>query len=53
MPGAAQAKAFIRRCLTYNQADRPDVQQAAADPYLSYLKTAAAASGAGASASRA
>lgn len=33
-----EAKDFIRRCLTYNQADRPDVLTAAQDPYLSYLK---------------
>ena len=38
----SQAKAFIRRCLTYNQADRPDVLQAAGDAYLSFLKAAAA-----------
>ena len=37
-----QAKAFIRKCLTYNQAERPDVQAAAADPYLSYAKKPAA-----------
>ena len=37
-----QAKAFIRRCLTYNQAERPDVLQAAGDAYLSFLKAAAA-----------
>ena len=36
-----QAKAFIRRCLTYSQAERPDVFQAANDTYLSFLKTAA------------
>jgi hypothetical protein len=39
--GCSQAKAFIRRCLTYSQADRPDVLQAAGDAYLSFLKTAA------------
>jgi len=33
-----EAKAFIRRCLTYSQTERPDVLQAAADPYLSYAK---------------
>lgn len=26
----------MRRCLTYSQADRPDVGEAAADPYLCY-----------------
>ena len=36
-----QAKAFIRRCLTYSQDERPDVLQAASDAYLSFLKTAA------------
>ncbi|KAJ7296141.1 hypothetical protein O6H91_Y141400 [Diphasiastrum complanatum] len=35
---SAEAKDFIRRCLTYNQADRPDVLTAAQDPYLSYVK---------------
>ena len=29
---------FIRRCLTYNQADRPDVLTIAQDPYLTYTK---------------
>eukprot|EP00249_Psilotum_nudum_P023657 c28945_g2_i2 orf=650-2620(+) len=33
-----EAKDFIRRCLTYNQAERPDVLTVAQDPYLSYLK---------------
>ncbi|XP_057956269.1 serine/threonine-protein kinase TOUSLED isoform X2 [Malania oleifera] len=33
-----EAKDFIRRCLTYNQAERPDVLTIAQDPYLSYLK---------------
>lgn len=33
-----EAKEFIRRCLTYNQAERPDVLTVAQDPYLSYLK---------------
>jgi hypothetical protein len=32
----AQAKVFMRRCLTYSQADRPEVAEAAADPYLCY-----------------
>ncbi|KAL3693299.1 hypothetical protein R1sor_006950 [Riccia sorocarpa] len=35
---SSEAKDFIRRCLTYNQADRPDVLTAAQDPYLSYVK---------------
>lgn len=29
---------FIRRCLTYNQAERPDVLSIAQDPYLNYTK---------------
>lgn len=33
-----EAKEFMRRCLTYDQADRPDVLTAAQDPYLSYMK---------------
>ncbi|CAH8271775.1 unnamed protein product [Arabidopsis lyrata] len=33
-----EAKELIRRCLTYNQADRPDVLTMAQDPYLSYSK---------------
>lgn len=33
-----EAKEFMRRCLTYDQADRPDVLSAAQDPYLSYMK---------------
>jgi serine/threonine protein kinase len=33
-----EAKEFIRRCLTYDQSDRPDVLTAAQDPYLSYIK---------------
>ncbi|XP_056847180.1 serine/threonine-protein kinase TOUSLED-like isoform X3 [Raphanus sativus] len=33
-----EAKDLIRRCLTYNQADRPDVLTLAQDPYLSYCK---------------
>ncbi|CAH8383266.1 unnamed protein product [Eruca vesicaria subsp. sativa] len=33
-----EAKDLIRRCLTYNQADRPDVLTLAQDPYLSYTK---------------
>ncbi|KFK26300.1 hypothetical protein AALP_AA8G230100 [Arabis alpina] len=33
-----EAKDLIRRCLTYNQADRPDVLTMAQDPYLSYTK---------------
>ncbi|KAF7119982.1 hypothetical protein RHSIM_Rhsim13G0199300 [Rhododendron simsii] len=33
-----EAKDFIRRCLTYNQAERPDVLSIAQDPYLTYTK---------------
>ncbi|MCD9639994.1 hypothetical protein HAX54_025005 [Datura stramonium] len=33
-----EAKEFIRRCLTYNQAERPDVLSIAQDPYLTYTK---------------
>ncbi|GLT69602.1 hypothetical protein SLA2020_417400 [Shorea laevis] len=33
-----EAKDFIRRCLTYNQAERPDVLTIAQDPYLTYSK---------------
>ncbi|XP_051113426.1 serine/threonine-protein kinase TOUSLED-like isoform X2 [Andrographis paniculata] len=33
-----EAKDFIRRCLTYNQAERPDVLSIAQDPYLNYTK---------------
>ncbi|KAK2431270.1 non-specific serine/threonine protein kinase [Trifolium repens] len=33
-----EAKDFIRRCLTYNQAERPDVLTIAQDPYLAYTK---------------
>ncbi|XP_011089008.1 serine/threonine-protein kinase TOUSLED isoform X2 [Sesamum indicum] len=33
-----EAKDFIRRCLTYNQAERPDVLTIAQDPYLNYTK---------------
>ncbi|XP_044505790.1 serine/threonine-protein kinase TOUSLED-like isoform X3 [Mangifera indica] len=33
-----EAKDFIRRCLTYNQAERPDVLTLAQDPYLTYSK---------------
>ncbi|XP_022890707.1 serine/threonine-protein kinase TOUSLED [Olea europaea var. sylvestris] len=33
-----EAKDFIRRCLTYSQAERPDVLTVAQDPYLSYTK---------------
>ncbi|KAK7320515.1 hypothetical protein VNO77_30061 [Canavalia gladiata] len=33
-----EAKDFIRRCLTYNQAERPDVLTAAQDPYLTFSK---------------
>ncbi|XP_026425113.1 serine/threonine-protein kinase TOUSLED-like isoform X1 [Papaver somniferum] len=35
---SSEAKDLIRRCLTYNQADRPDVLTIAQDPYLSYTK---------------
>ncbi|XP_077225862.1 protein kinase superfamily protein [Tasmannia lanceolata] len=37
-PVSSEAKDLIRRCLTYNQADRPDVLSIAQDPYLSYTK---------------
>lgn len=33
-----EAKDLIRRCLTYNQAERPDVLTLAQDPYLTYSK---------------
>ncbi|PKA62125.1 Serine/threonine-protein kinase TOUSLED [Apostasia shenzhenica] len=33
-----EAKDLIRRCLTYNQADRPDVLTITQDPYISYWK---------------
>uniref|UniRef100_A0A0D3FP43 Protein kinase domain-containing protein n=2 Tax=Oryza TaxID=4527 RepID=A0A0D3FP43_9ORYZ len=33
-----EAKELIRRCLTYNQAERPDVLTIAQEPYLSYAK---------------
>ncbi|XP_068635582.1 serine/threonine-protein kinase TOUSLED-like isoform X3 [Aristolochia californica] len=33
-----EAKDLIRRCLTYDQAERPDVLTIAQDPYLSYTK---------------
>ncbi|KAG6682147.1 hypothetical protein I3842_13G123900 [Carya illinoinensis] len=33
-----EAKELIRRCLTYNQAERPDVLTVAQDPYLTYTK---------------
>ncbi|ONK81894.1 uncharacterized protein A4U43_C01F33950 [Asparagus officinalis] len=33
-----EAKELIRRCLTYNQAERPDVLTLAQEPYLSYAK---------------
>ncbi|KAM3692518.1 hypothetical protein ACB098_08G093500 [Castanea mollissima] len=33
-----EAKELIRRCLTYNQAERPDVLAIAQDPYLTYSK---------------
>ncbi|CAN1247651.1 Serine/threonine-protein kinase TOUSLED [Linum perenne] len=33
-----EAKEFIRRCLTYNQTERPDVLTIAQDPYLTYTK---------------
>ncbi|KAI3906165.1 hypothetical protein MKW92_007907 [Papaver armeniacum] len=36
---SSEAKDLIRRCLTYNQADRPDVLTIAQDPYLSYTKS--------------
>uniref|UniRef100_A0A5B7A0Z4 Putative serine/threonine-protein kinase TOUSLED isoform X1 n=1 Tax=Davidia involucrata TaxID=16924 RepID=A0A5B7A0Z4_DAVIN len=33
-----EVKDFIRQCLTYNQAERPDVLTMAQDPYLTYTK---------------
>ncbi|TKV91336.1 hypothetical protein SEVIR_9G089800v4 [Setaria viridis] len=33
-----EAKDLIRRCLTYNQSERPDVLTIAQEPYLSYAK---------------
>ncbi|KAF1889886.1 hypothetical protein Lal_00025216 [Lupinus albus] len=33
-----EAKDLIRRCLTYNQIERPDVLTIAQDPYLTYSK---------------
>ncbi|XP_022134875.1 serine/threonine-protein kinase TOUSLED isoform X1 [Momordica charantia] len=33
-----EAKDFVRRCLTYNQVERPDVLTIAQDPYLTYSK---------------
>ncbi|GAB4824572.1 hypothetical protein Ancab_007445 [Ancistrocladus abbreviatus] len=33
-----EAKELIRRCLTYNQIERPDVLTIAQDPYLTYAK---------------
>ncbi|KAJ9189120.1 hypothetical protein P3X46_000451 [Hevea brasiliensis] len=33
-----ESKDFIRRCLTYNQSERPDVLNIAQDPYLTYSK---------------
>uniref|UniRef100_A0A0D9VZ17 Protein kinase domain-containing protein n=1 Tax=Leersia perrieri TaxID=77586 RepID=A0A0D9VZ17_9ORYZ len=33
-----EAKELIRRCLTYNQAERPDVLTIAQEPYLTYTK---------------
>ncbi|KAL3616025.1 hypothetical protein CASFOL_040319 [Castilleja foliolosa] len=35
---SVEAKEFIRRCLTYNQAERSDVLTIAQDPYLNYIK---------------
>lgn len=35
---SSEVKDFIRRCLTYNQAERPDVLTMALDPYLTYTK---------------
>ena len=43
---SAECKAFIQRCLAYRQADRPDVPTAAADPWMTYAKPAAAATAA-------
>ncbi|KMT04990.1 hypothetical protein BVRB_7g171520 [Beta vulgaris subsp. vulgaris] len=35
---SSEAKELMRRCLTYNQAERPDVLSVALDPYLTYSK---------------
>ena len=35
---SAEAKDFIRRCLTYSMAARPDVLSLAADPYLTLVQ---------------
>ncbi|WOG94591.1 hypothetical protein DCAR_0313887 [Daucus carota subsp. sativus] len=35
---SSEVKEFIRRCLTYNQVERPDVLTIALDPYLTYTK---------------
>ncbi|KAK7256619.1 hypothetical protein RIF29_30073 [Crotalaria pallida] len=35
-----EAKELIRRCLTYNQSERPNVLTIAQDPYLTYSKRA-------------
>lgn len=35
---SSEAKELIRRCLTYNQAERPDVLSLAQDAYLTYSK---------------
>ncbi|KAI4382199.1 hypothetical protein MLD38_008194 [Melastoma candidum] len=35
---SSEAKELIRRCLTYDQAERPDVLTIAKDPYLTYTK---------------
>ncbi|WCJ40200.1 Serine/threonine-protein kinase TOUSLED [Euphorbia peplus] len=35
---SSEAKEFIRRCLTYNQSERPDVLSIGVDPYLTYTK---------------
>lgn len=37
-PVSNEAKEFIRRCLTYNQTDRPDVLTIAQDPYVAFPK---------------
>jgi tousled-like kinase len=37
-PVSQECKAFIRRCLTYSQEERPDVKQICLDPYLRLKK---------------
>ena len=37
---SAEGKAFIQRCLSRKQQDRPDVPAAARDAYMTYAKAA-------------